>query len=52
MTVALIVLAILAIVLFGLGFVESVLWWVAIALLVLFLLALVFRGSAGRRTRI
>jgi hypothetical protein len=52
MTVALIVLAVLAIVLFGFGFAQSVFWWIAIALLVLFLVGLVFRGSAGRRSRI
>lgn len=37
---------ILAIILGGLGFAVHVLWWIALAVLVLWLLGFVFRGAA------
>ena len=45
MTVALALLAVLVIALFVFGFTVHVLWWLAIAALVLFVLGLVLRGG-------
>ncbi len=47
--VMLIILAVLllALILGGLGFVVHVLWWIAIAVLVIWLLGFVFRAAAG-----
>jgi membrane protein YdbS with pleckstrin-like domain len=39
---------ILALILGGLGFAIHVLWWLALALLVLWLLGFVFRAGSGR----
>jgi hypothetical protein len=43
----------LAVVLFGVGFAVKALWWVALAVLVLWLLGFVMRGTAagGGRSR-
>ena len=50
MMALLILLAVLAVILFGVGFAVHVLWWVAIAALVLFVLGFVFRGGGRRST--
>ena len=51
--VPLLLVLLLALVLFGVGFAVKVLWWVAIAVLVLWALGFVFRtaegGGGGRR---
>lgn len=49
----LILVLLLAIILGGLGFAVHVLWWIALAVLVLWILGFVFRGaeSAGGRGR-
>lgn len=39
----------LALVLGGLGFAIHVLWWIALALLVVWVLGFMFRGAEGRR---
>ncbi len=39
----------LALILGGLGFAVHVLWWIAIAVFVVWLLGFVFRGAEGRR---
>lgn len=44
-----IVVLILAVLLFGLGFAVHVLWWIALALLVLWLLGFVLRGPERSR---
>jgi hypothetical protein len=41
----------LAILLFGLGFILHVLWWIALILIVLWLLGFLFRGSGTTRRR-
>jgi hypothetical protein len=48
----LIAVIILAIILFGVGFAIHVLWWIALALLVIWLLGFLFRSAGGgtRRT--
>ncbi|KUL37317.1 hydrophobic protein [Streptomyces sp. NRRL F-4489] len=47
----LLLVLLLALILFGAGFAVKVLWWVALAVLVLWLLGFVFRAAdgAGRR---
>jgi hypothetical protein len=45
---ALLVVALLALLLFGVGFAVHVLWWIAIAVAVLWLLGFVARSSGGR----
>ncbi|MDT0544620.1 MULTISPECIES: hydrophobic protein [Streptomyces] len=42
----------LAVVLFGIGFVVKALWWIALAVLVVWLLGFLFHrtGATGRRT--
>ncbi|WP_042422795.1 hypothetical protein [Streptacidiphilus anmyonensis] len=50
----LILVLLLAILLFGVGFAVHVLWWIALAVLVLWLLGFVARGpraGAGSRSR-
>ncbi|MEV2224783.1 hypothetical protein AB0E01_33605 [Nocardia vinacea] len=51
--VALLLVLLLALVLFGVGFVVKALWWVAIAVLVIWALGFVFRSAdtAGTRGR-
>lgn len=44
-----ILIALLAIILFGVGFAIHVLWWVAIALAVVWLLGFLVRAGEGRR---
>lgn len=46
--VPLLLVLLLILVLFGAGFALEVLWWVAIAVLVLWLLGFFVRGSGGR----
>ena len=46
---ALLLVLLLALVLFGAGFAVKVLWWVAIAVLVLWLIGFVARGAEGAR---
>ncbi|MBB1253117.1 hydrophobic protein [Streptomyces alkaliterrae] len=48
---ALLLVLLLAIILFGFGFAVEALWWIAIAVLVVWLLGFVFRsaGAGGRR---
>lgn len=46
---ALVLLAILAVILFGAGFAIHVLWWVAIAAAVVWLVSFFMRPHAGRR---
>ena len=41
----------IAIILGGLGFAVHVLWWIAIAVLILWLLGFVFRAAEGGMTR-
>ena len=45
--IALIAVLLLAAILFGLGFAVKVLWWVAIAVLVVWILGFVFRAAEG-----
>jgi hypothetical protein len=49
----LLIVLLLALVLFGAGFALEVLWWVAVAVLVLWVLGFVFRAAdpAGGRSR-
>ncbi len=44
---ALFIVLLLAVVLFGLGFALKVLWWIAAAVLVVWLLGFVFRTAEG-----
>jgi hypothetical protein len=46
---ALLLVLLLALILFGAGFAVKVLWWVAIAVLVLWLIGFVARGADGAR---
>ena len=46
---ALILLAILAVILFGVGFTIHVLWWIAIAAAIVWLLGFVIRPAGGAR---
>ncbi|MBC3844645.1 hydrophobic protein [Streptacidiphilus sp. 4-A2] len=46
---ALLLVLLLALILGGAGFAIHILWWVAIAVLVLWVLGFVFRGSGGGR---
>lgn len=48
MVLALILLAVLAVVLFGAGFALHVLWWAAIAALVLLVISFVVHWASGR----
>lgn len=41
----------LALILGGLGFVVHVLWWIALAVLVIWLLGFLFRAAAGADSR-
>jgi membrane protein YdbS with pleckstrin-like domain len=50
MAIILIVL-LLALILGGLGFAVHVLWWIALAVLVLWLIGFAFRSGAGAGTR-
>jgi len=45
--VPLLLVLLLAVLLGGLGFAVHVLWWIAIVVLVLWLLGFVFRGGSG-----
>jgi len=45
--VALIAVALLAVLLFGIGFAVKALWWVALVVLVVWLLGFVFRAAEG-----
>ncbi|MFC5910611.1 hydrophobic protein [Streptacidiphilus monticola] len=45
--IPLLLVLLLAILLFGVGFAVKVLWWVALAVLVVWLLGFLFRGAAG-----
>jgi hypothetical protein len=47
------VVLLIALILGGLGFAIHVLWWIALALLILWLLGFLFRpaGTGGRRSR-
>ncbi|NUS16056.1 MAG: hydrophobic protein [Streptomyces sp.] len=44
---AVLLVLLLAVVLFGLGFAVKVLWWIAAAVLVVWLLGFVFRAAEG-----
>ncbi|QMU69759.1 hydrophobic protein [Streptacidiphilus sp. P02-A3a] len=46
---ALLLVLLLALILGGAGFAIHILWWVAIVVLVLWVLGFVFRGSGGGR---
>ncbi|WP_042364575.1 hypothetical protein [Streptacidiphilus neutrinimicus] len=46
-----ILVLLLALVLGGLGFAVHVLWWIALAVLVLWLLGFLFRGAEGAGAR-
>ncbi|MER5355669.1 hydrophobic protein [Kitasatospora sp. NPDC002551] len=48
---ALILVLLLALLLFGLGFAVKVLWWAAVAVLVIWLLGFVARGTGSTGTR-
>ncbi|MEU9079084.1 hydrophobic protein [Kitasatospora sp. NPDC004745] len=50
---ALVLVLLLAVLLFGLGFAVKVLWWIALAVLVIWLLGFIARGNtaAGSRGR-
>lgn len=48
---ALLIVLLLAVVLFGLGFALKVLWWIAAAVLVVWLLGFVFRAAEGSGRR-
>lgn len=45
--VAMLLVLLLALVLFGAGFAVKVLWWIAIAVLVIWLLGFLMRSAAG-----
>ncbi|MBY8881042.1 hydrophobic protein [Actinacidiphila acidipaludis] len=45
--IALIAVLVLAVILFGIGFAVKALWWVALAVLVIWLLGFVFRAAEG-----
>ncbi|MCL2731596.1 MAG: hydrophobic protein [Actinomycetia bacterium] len=45
--IGLIAVLLLAVLLFGIGFAVKVLWWVALAVLVVWLLGFVFRAAEG-----
>ncbi|GAA4876912.1 hydrophobic protein [Kitasatospora terrestris] len=47
--VALLLVLLLILILFGAGFAVHVLWWVALGLLVLWLVGFFFRGRSGSR---
>ncbi|NUP35106.1 MAG: hydrophobic protein [Streptomycetaceae bacterium] len=47
----LVVVLLLALLLFGAGFALHLLWWVAVFVLVLWLLGFFFRGSGASRSR-
>jgi hypothetical protein len=47
--VPLLLVLLLALILFGAGFALKVLWWVALAVLVVWLLGFLFRGGPSRR---
>jgi hypothetical protein len=52
--VLILVVLLLALILGGLGFVVHVLWWIALVVLVLWLVGFLFRsaeGAGGRRSR-
>ncbi|HET6857409.1 MAG TPA: hydrophobic protein [Streptomyces sp.] len=51
--VPLLLVLLLVLVLFGLGFAVKILWWIAIAVLVIWLVGFLMRGtsSAGARSR-
>lgn len=51
--VPLLIVLLLVLILFGAGFAAEALWWIAVILLVLWLLGFVFRGAGvgGRRGR-
>ncbi|NEY33856.1 hydrophobic protein [Streptomyces sp. PRKS01-65] len=49
--VPLLLVLLLAIVLFGAGFAVKVLWWIALAVLVLWLLGFVARGTSASGSR-
>ncbi|QMU78304.1 hydrophobic protein [Streptacidiphilus sp. PB12-B1b] len=46
---ALLLVLLLALILGGIGFAVHILWWVAIVVLVIWVLGFVFRGSGGGR---
>ena len=46
---ALLLVLLLALILGGIGFAVHILWWVAILVLVVWVLGFVFRGSGGGR---
>ncbi|QMU76716.1 hydrophobic protein [Streptacidiphilus sp. PB12-B1b] len=46
---ALLLVLLLALILGGVGFAVHILWWVALVVLVLWILGFVFRGSGGGR---
>ena len=45
--VPLVLVLLLVLILFGAGFALKALWWIAVILLILWLLGFVFRGGAG-----
>ncbi len=45
--VAMLLVLLLALILFGAGFAVKILWWIAIAVLVIWLLGFLMRGAAG-----
>lgn len=47
--ILIVLLALLVLIFFGFGFALHVLWWVAIAALVVFLLGFLIRGAEGGR---
>jgi hypothetical protein len=49
--VPLILVLLLALILFGVGFALKALWWIAVIVLVLWVLGFVFRGSGGGGSR-
>ncbi|WP_433678879.1 hypothetical protein [Nocardia sp. CA-119907] len=49
--IALLLVLLLALILFGVGFALKALWWVAIAVLVIWAFGFVFRGAAADGTR-
>jgi hypothetical protein len=49
--VALIAVLLLAVLLFGIGFAVKALWWVALVVLVVWLLGFVFRAAEGSGRR-
>lgn len=48
---ALLLVLLLAVVLFGIGFAVQALWWIALAVLVVWLLGFVFRAAEGSGRR-